>query len=240
MSRVQSVWPTLRLGAILTAWKLYRSDWFTWSLAMLVSLVGIGLLQGAFLLLLKVTGLGIFGGLVGLGHPVGVVYANILVGIVVYGLFLGGMMRMAVRQIRGRRPRLEDLFDISDVWLDLLLGSVVVGLPVLIGWQLLVIPGWIAAGLLMFTFPLIVDGGLPATAAARQSFEALRSQWVLAAVTHLVIAAVAGSGALLLGIGLLVTGPLYVLSIAVLYTEMFLDPLAPIWRKPHGVFEDEW
>ena len=119
----------------------------------------------------------------------------------------------------------------TDVWFDLVLGSALLGLLLSIGIGPLR-PGLIAAGLLMFTYPLIVDGRLPATGAMIQSFEALRSQWLLAIVVHLVIVAVLALGISLLGIGLLVTGPIAALSIAVLYRELFLNPYSPTWEKP--------
>jgi len=52
-------------------------------------------------------------------------------------------------------------------------------------------------------------------------------------------AAVAGFGTLLFGIGLLVTGPLYALTLAVLYRDLFLNPYSPTWSKSYKSYDSE-
>jgi hypothetical protein len=237
MASVETAWPAVRFGAISEAWRLYRRHWGVWSLTMLVSMVGVAIGEGISTGALHVASRGMFGGLIGLGAP-GVPVLPVMLGAIIGGFFLGGMIRMAVNQVRGRPPHLEDLFSITDVWFDLVLGSAILGLLFSISWQLLVFPGLIVSGLLMFMYPLIVDGRLPATGAVLQSFHALKSQWLVATVVHLAIAAVAGLGTLVGGIGLLVTGPLYALSIAVMYRDLFLSPYSPAWAKPHEPFDE--
>jgi len=216
---------------------MYRRHWSVWSLTTLVAMLCVAFAEGIAAVALKAAGAGMFGGLLGLGSP-GISLSHGLVAMAIAGFFLGGMVRMAVNQVRDRRPRLEDLFSVTDVWFDLALASVLVGIPLMIGWSLLVIPGMVVAGLTMFVYPLIVDGRLPATGAIIQSFHALKSQWLLASVIHLAIAAVAGLGVILGGIGIVITGPLYALSLAVLYRDLFLNPYAPTWEKPHDPFGD--
>jgi uncharacterized membrane protein len=161
----------------------------------------------------------------------------ILAGAMIAGFFLGGMTRMAVNQVRGQAPRVKDLFTVSDVWFDLVLGSGILGLLSRIGWELYVIPGLVVVGLFMFMFPLIVDGRLPATGAMIRSFEATHGQWLAASVANLAFLAVAALGLPAVVIGLVVTGPLYPLSLAVTYRDFFLSPDAPEWSKPHGFSE---
>jgi hypothetical protein len=233
MATVETEWPLLRLGAIGEAWRLYKRHWGVWSLAMLISLVCYSLAQGALASIFHVSEHGMFGGLIGPGVPQGPFFAVVL-SAGIGGFFLGGMVRMAINQVRGRAPRVEDLFSVTDVWFDLVLGSVLLAAVVTIGFHLLVLPGLVAAGLLLFMFPLVVDGKLPATGALIQSFHTLKSQWLLAAAVHFVLSLVAGLGVLLCGIGFLVTGPLYPLTIAVLYREVFLNLDSPTWAKPPG------
>ena len=66
----------------------------------------------------------------------------------------------------------------------------------------------------MLAIPLVVEGRLPATGALIQSWHALKSQWLTAAVFHWVLIIVAVSGVLLCGVGVLFTGPLYCLSVS--------------------------
>jgi hypothetical protein len=200
---------------------------------MLVSLVGSLVLQWLATNVLHIASGGMFAGLIGF-HPPGVPLVPAIVSAMIGGFFLGGMMRMAVGQVRGRAPRVGDLFNVTDVWFDLVLGSALLGLFVTLGLNLLVIPGLIASGLLLFMYPLIVDGRLPATGAIIQSFHVLKLQWVRATVVHLALAFVAGLGILACGIGWLITGPLYVLSLAVLYRDFFLAAQSPLWTKRGG------
>jgi hypothetical protein len=220
-------WPTVRLGAIGEAWQLYKRHWIVWSVTMLVSVASSVFLQWLTTNFLHIASGGMFGGFIGL-HPPGMPLVPTIVSAMIGGFFLGGMMRMAVSQVRGRAPRVGDLFSVTDVWFDLVLGSALLGLVVSLGLSLFVIPGLIASGLLFLTHPLIVDGRLPATGAIIQSFHVLKSQWVLATVVHLAFAFVAGLGILAFGIGWLITGPLYVLSVAVLYRDFFLAARSPL------------
>jgi hypothetical protein len=237
MASLQTGWPTVQLGAIGEAWQLYRRHWGVWSLTTLVSLLGAAVCTGIASALLHLASLGVLGGLLGLrGHGLSV--WHVIVGMMVIGYFLGGMIRMAVNQVRGRQPRLEDLLSVNDVWFDLVLGSGLLGLFLFVGWYLFVVPALVVSGLLMFMYPLIVDGKLPATGAIIQSYEALKSQWLVATVVHLAAGFVAGLGGILAGVGLVVTGPLYVLSIAVMYRDLFLNPYSPAWVKPRESFEE--
>ena len=236
MASVETAWPTVRLGAIGEAWRLYRRHWGVWSLTMLVALVGVAIGEGIGRMLLHAASLGMLGGLIGLGDS-GVPILPVILGTIVTGFFLGGMIRMAVNQVRGRPPHLEDLLSITDVWFDLALGSGLLGLFLFVAWHLLVVPALVVGGLLMFMYPLIVDRRLPATGAIIQSYHALKSQWLVATVVHLAVAIVAGLGGVLGGIGLVVTGPLYALSIAVMYRDVFLSPYSPAWAKPKEPFD---
>jgi hypothetical protein len=237
MAQAEAAWPEVRFGAIAEAWRLYRRYWTVWSLTALVAIICVLVGQGVAAMASAAAGVGMFGGLLAFGYP-GVPMIHGILGMAILGFFLGGMIRMAVNQVRGRGPRLEDLFSVTDVWFDLCVGSILIGIPLMIGWSLFVLPGMIVAGLTMFVYPLIVDGRLPATGAIIQSYDALKSQWPLATIVHLGIATVAGLGFFLLGIGLLLTAPLYALSIAVLYRDLFLNPYAPSWEKPQDPFRD--
>ena len=237
MVSVETTWPTVQLGAIGEAWSLYRRYWTVWSLTMLVALIGVTVSEGIGTLLLRQASIGMLGGLFGLGQP-GLGVLAVILGTIIAGFFLGGMIRMAVNQVRGRSPHLQDLFSVTDVWFDLALGSGLLGLFLFIGFHLLVVPGLIIGGLLMFMYPLIVDGRQPATGAIIQSYHSLKSQWLVATIVHLAVATVAGLGGIVGGVGLLVTGPLYALSIAVMYRDLFLSPYSPTWEKPGKSFDD--
>ena len=141
------------------------------------------------------------------------------------------MIRMASNQLRGRAPRVEDLLTVGDVWFDLVLVSILNAAATSIGFMLCAIPGFIVSGLFMLAIPLVVESRLPATGAIIQSWNALKSQWLVAAVFHCVLILLAVSGAVLCGVGIFLTGPLYCLSIAVVYREFFPATAFGSWKK---------
>jgi hypothetical protein len=221
LGRPYRVRPVVRFDAIGEGWGLLLRHWPTWVLTVLIVLVCNSALSGALYSFFRVKhhgGPGAFWvGLSPGGQVIQVVLSR-----AINGLFLGGMFRMACQEIRGRYFGVETLFSVLDVLPQLLLGSVLYGLATSLGFSFLVVPGFIVSGVLMFTIPLIADGGLPATDALGQSWHALKHQWLSATVFHLVAGFVAWLGMCFCVVGFLVTAPLYCLSIAVLYRDFFM------------------
>ena len=221
----KSAGPRLRFGAIGVAFGLLGQQMGTWVLAALVVAAGnaavgplLGLsIGGQFGLRVQFGG----GFPITLGHRPGA--TQVVLSALVYGLSLGAMTRMACLQVRGRRIRLADLFGVGDCLVELAFASALIGLATLAGFACLVLPGFVIPALLMFALPLVVDARLTALAALRRSWGALKGEWLTATAFHLVLALVAGSGALYCGLGIVFTAPLYSLTIAVLYAETFLD-----------------
>lgn len=214
--------PIVRFGAIGAGWDLFRLRWGTWMTAVLVVLV---CNSAAFGMLAAFFRFGpARGGFGGFRFPMrpDAQLLQAIVSTIINGFFLGGMFRMACDQVRGLVVRVETLFSVVDVLPELILGSALYALAVSAGFTCLILPGLVAAGVLMFTTPLIVDGRLPALSAISQSWRALQGQWLTATAFHLVLWAIAGSGSCFCCVGLLFTAPLYSLSIAVLYRDFFL------------------
>ncbi len=224
------MWPKIRFDAMEDAWRLYRRHAGIWSLAIVIVVIGYGAISGTVLAAL------------GLDRPVGrggfqppltpgAGAVQYVVTSVIGGFFLGGLIRMASNQVRGHAPRLSDLFSVSDVGLELLLAATLYGAATFVASMLCVIPGVIVSGVLMFTIPLVVVSRQPATVAMGQSWRALLPQWLTATVFHFVLVLLSGSGFLLCCVGILFTGPLYSLSIAILYHEFFSTAHEPSWKK---------
>ncbi len=229
--------PSVRLGAIGEGWGLFQDQWGVWMLT-----AGLALVCNAGVL-------GLVSSLFGVHPPwrvggfrmpmwSGGGAISMAVTMAVNGFFLGGMMRMACRQVRGRKITVGDLFSVVDVMPNLILGALLYGLASMLGFMCLFIPGLIVSAVFMFTFPLIVDGGLGATEAMGRSWEALRGQMVSATICHIVVSSLSGVGSCLCCVGLLLTAPLYSLSIAVLYRDFFLTEGASFAGKPEAPISD--
>lgn len=215
--------PRVRFGAIGVALGLFGRELKTWVLATLV-VAACNAAAGAALGLSIGGHFGLrvqFGGgfPVTLGRRPGA--AQVVLSALVYGLSLGGMTRLACLQVRGRRIRVADLFGVRDCLVELGFASALIGLATLAGFACLVLPGFVIPALLMFALPLVVDARLPAWTALRRSWDTLKGEWLTATAFHLALALVAGSGVLLCGLGIVLTAPLYSLTIAVLYADAF-------------------
>ena len=83
----------------------------------------------------------------------------------------------------------------------------------------------------MLAIPLVVEGRLPATGALIQSWDSLKSQWLVATMFNMVLILASFSGAMLCGFGLIFTGPLYCLAISILYRDFFGSSALSSWKK---------
>jgi len=221
MDRSRPAPPLIRFSAIGEAWGLLLQRWPMWVLTVLIVVVCHSVLWGVVSAVFGVPSLdkpqAFWIGLSPKRNAFPFVIST-----AVNALFLGGMFRMACRQIRGRAVGVETLFSVLDVFPQLLLGSILYGLAVFLGFFVLVVPGFIVSGILMFTLPLITDAGLDATDALAQSYHALKQQWLVATLFHIVAGFAAAIGICFCGVGFLLTAPLYSMAIAVLYRDFFV------------------
>lgn len=213
--------PIVRFSAIGEAWRWFSAQPITWILAGVLVLIGNWgiefIIHALFQVRPHVGPVGFRVPLPPRGHAL-----HFVLLVVLNGFFLGGMFRMATLQLRGKRIEFTDLFDVSHVLTELAVGSALYGLIVFAaGLVCFVIPAFIAAGVLMFTIPLIVDARLSGPEALRRSWDTLKGEWLGATLFHTLVNMIAGIGVLFCCVGLPFTMPLYCLSISVLYRDAF-------------------
>ncbi|MDD5567400.1 MAG: DUF975 family protein [Patescibacteria group bacterium] len=148
-----------------------------------------------------------------------VYFINLVVWVV--GLFIGiGVIKIMLKIYDGQKPELNLLWSGGPVFVNYLLGSILVSLIVLGGLILLVIPGIIWSIKYSMTTYLIVDKGMGPTEALRKSGEITQgSKWQLF-LLGLVLALINMAGALVFVIGLLFTIPLNNLAMAFVYRKL--------------------
>lgn len=198
--------PQIDLNVISRAWALLQPNLGTWIVAFLIFLAINFVIVGV---LSQITRRASF-----------MLVANFIPMIVAYFLF-GGLYRMAIKQVRGQTPDINDMFSITDVLPALLVASLLVGAATAIGALFCILPGYLVMGLLLFAIPLVVDKRMEAVPAITLSLDTLKPQMGMAFVFALVVGLLGGVGALLCGVGVLITGPLALLSAAVLYNDFF-------------------
>jgi len=219
--------PKIRFDAIGEAWNLFTQQMGAWIGAVLIA---IAVFIGIYIVGIVVV-VGMMVGASGAGGNAGGAAAGLgmLLFLAIYVIMLiaicylcAGMYRMALKQVRGQQISAGDVFAAGDTWLPVLGATLLVSIAVGIAYIFLVIPGLILGGLLMLTVPLVVDQRLGVMDAMQQSFNTLKSDWLMATLFYFVLCFLAGLGGVIFGIGIIFTLPLFFLGIAIVYRDFFL------------------
>jgi len=218
--------PKVRFDTIGDAWRLFQQKMGVWIVAMLITIAvvyGIALVFGLLL-----SGLGLVTPTSTSGQTpefgAGLLIGSLLYTVAIYGamgVFAGGLMKMALKQIRGEDIAVGDLFSATDTIGPLIVALLLIGLGTGIGSYLCLIPGLILAGLWMLTAPIIVDQKVGAVDAMRMSWNALKGDILTATLFYFVLSLIASIGGLLCGVGALFTAPLLPLGLALTYRDFF-------------------
>lgn len=204
--------------ALGLAWGLFKQQLGTWILAVLVVGVvqfGCQMLLGFLSMLASVAQSMVIGSHLPISSLLVLALATMI-----HGVLVGGLFKMALKQIDGGEIRVGDLFDVGPVAPALALAGLMTELGTALGFMFLIIPGLIYAGLVMFTAPAVVEGR-GAVEALKLSAGTLKRQWASAALFAFVMSIIAVAGVLLCGFGVLFTLPLYVLAMAEQYRRTF-------------------
>ena len=146
---------------------------------------------------------------------------------------MAGYMQSILLMIRGgREPKIQDLFSEMRLFLPLLAFGIVAFLAVIIGFMLLIIPGFLAIMAISFCclymLPLMTDKKLGLFEAIKQSYNmAVRDnipEHIVVAILFLAISGIGGS----FFIGFLFTQPLATTFLLSVYEEKTANPLQSI------------
>jgi hypothetical protein len=149
-----------------------------------------------------------------------------LLGFVVGQIVAMGLVRAALLVTAGEAPEVGRVFS-TDRLGDYIIGSILYGIIVAIGFVLCLIPGVIAAVMLSFYGFYILDKNMSGPDALKASFDLVRAH-AGATVGLLVVAfLVYFVGVLLCGIGVLVSGPVSLVMVGYGYRILNNEPVAP-------------
>ncbi|MEI8348067.1 MAG: hypothetical protein WCG27_11410 [Pseudomonadota bacterium] len=149
-------------------------------------------------------------------------HVGMIAGTLVGGVFMGGMYGIYLKELRGGKAKVEDLFEGFKIALiPLMLAGLVSGLLTAIGIFLLIIPGIYLAVSWVFTFLIIIDKKMDFWPAMELSRKVVgKNFWPflgLMAINFAIMIA----GLLCLGVGIFVAFPLMVGSVSYAYEEIF-------------------
>ncbi len=139
----------------------------------------------------------------------------------VAGPFYGGLLVMALRATEGKPIEIGHSFAGLKMFVPLLLVTLVVGLAVGIGSILLIIPGLYLAMATMYSTYLVIDREMEFMDAIKASVGVVNKSIVPHIVLLLVLGLVNFVGSIPCGLGLLVTGPLSMVAVALVYKRVF-------------------
>ena len=218
--------PKVHFEAIGEAWRLLQSQMSTWIVTYLIYLIIAGGASYALRILTRPLGWDYDPQRDGTHIPwataMSAAFLRSMITSVLAAYFMGGMYRMALKQVRGETISIGELFGASDVFGPMVGVTAITWLATYIGMAFCLVPGLIASGLLSFAPLIVVDQRHGVVKSLRMSRDAAKQDLFNIVLFFFVVGLLAMLGILGCGIGLLVTMPLIPLSMAILYRDFFL------------------
>jgi uncharacterized membrane protein len=125
-----------------------------------------------------------------------------------YGPMIAGYMRMIKVEEEGGTPQIGDVFKGFDDFVPAFLAAFLGGIAVSIGTMLCIIPGLLIMALPITATYLVAFGEKDGINALKRAFELVKANLIPSALCALVLGIVGSLGAILCGIGILLTLPI--------------------------------
>lgn len=135
---------------------------------------------------------------------------SVIVGVVAL-LIQAALVRGALHEVDGIKPAFGSFFQFNNVF-AIVIAGVLVGIATGIGYILLVIPGLVVTFFTWWTFQFVIDRGDEPIPAIKASAKAIASNGGTIFVLALALFGLNIVGAILIGIGLLVTIPITIIA----------------------------
>lgn len=143
-----------------------------------------------------------------------------VINLVVTGPLFAGWYIVAFKQLRNRLPEFADFFKGFNNFLPFFLVYLVTGILIGLGFILFIIPGIYLAVAYMFSMPFAVAQRMDFWSAMEASRKLITKNWFSFFGFSLLLFLINLGGALLLGVGLLVTIPLSACAVAAAYADI--------------------
>src|ERR1017187_2788024 len=139
---------------------------------------------------------------------------------ILQGAMIAGLHIFTMKKLMGRRAEFADLFKGFNYFVPTLVASLLIGLFVLCGTILCIIPGLVVAAMYKFTYLFIVDKRMDFWPAMQASHAVVKRDYVGFTLFLILMALVNILGALCCIVGLLVSIPVTFAAITVAYKEI--------------------
>ncbi|TSD94645.1 hypothetical protein FOS14_20270 [Skermania sp. ID1734] len=216
--------PQLSVGAALSyGWEKFKSNAGVWVGITLIGVIISALVRWPF------GGYGFSYSTDDNGFPVGSFVLSIVglvVGFVVSTLIQAAFVRGALHEVDGNRPAFGSFFQFSNV-AQVLVASLLIGIASSIGFVLCIIPGIVVLFLTWYTLQFVLDQNQDAVTAIKSSFRIISENAGTLVLLGLACIALNILGAILLLVGLLVTGPITLIASTYAYRVLVNGPVSP-------------
>lgn len=138
------------------------------------------------------------------------------------GCFMIGYFYFMTKKFKGEKAEVADLFIAfkkAELLMPSLLAGIVMGIIMVIGFILLIIPGIMAMAAFLFTYLIILDGEKDFWAAMMKSKDIVAKDWVKYCIFALFTAAIIMIGGIVI-IGVLVTMPIAIGAVVLAYEDI--------------------
>ncbi|VAW59975.1 hypothetical protein MNBD_GAMMA11-886 [hydrothermal vent metagenome] len=132
-----------------------------------------------------------------------------------------GVFIMGIRRSMGAPVDATSVFSHFSRMLPLFLTSILMMIMIMLGLFLLVLPGIYLMIAYYMAMPLVVEKGMDPWQALETSRKAITKRWFSVAGLFVILGVIMFISVLLLGIGLIWSGPLFMITYGILYRNMF-------------------
>lgn len=151
---------------------------------------------------------------------------GIFVGVLLTGVFYGGLYLYYLRTIRGHPVELGDVFSgFTLAFVPLMLATIVSTLLISAGLLLLILPGIYLGVSYIFAYMLIIDKRIEFWAAMEISRRVITAQWWRVFGLLLLASVIAALGVVALIIGVFITVPIYLGALVYAYEDLCNPPV---------------
>ncbi|PYC27253.1 hypothetical protein DMO17_05775 [Aquipseudomonas alcaligenes] len=135
--------------------------------------------------------------------------------------FLAGVNMVGIRRAANQPVSFNEVFSGLGLFVPLLITAVVMTVLIYIGSLLLLLPGIYLGVAYMLAMPLVIERGLSPWQALETSRKAISQHWFKVFGLFLVLGLIMALSMIPLGIGLIWSMPLFIISMGVLYRTIF-------------------
>jgi uncharacterized membrane protein len=141
------------------------------------------------------------------------------------GLLMGplmvGFIMGAQKKMKGEQAGIGDIFSLGfSKFVPALIAMIVIGLAGFIGMIILIIPGILVMFFTSLTFFVLAEKNIDGIAAIKESFALVKANWKRVLIVMIVASIVAQIGTVACIVGVLVTGPMAMVMLIIMYNEI--------------------